>query len=49
MTELLGPKDRIAEFPPVRRTHDWQGRSILDIVVEEVAIEQDTLELLAQR
>lgn len=46
---LLGPKDRIAEFPPVRRTHDGQGRSILDIVAEEVEIERDTLELLAER
>ncbi|WP_165759261.1 MULTISPECIES: hypothetical protein [Mycolicibacter] len=49
MSELLSPKDALASFPPVRRTHDSLGLSINEIIREEIAIERDTLELLAER
>lgn len=45
---LLSPKDVPAPFPPVRRTHDSSG-SIHEVVREEIAIERETLELLAER
>ena len=46
---LLSPKDVPAPFPPVRRTHDSSGLSIHEVVREEIAIERETLELLAER
>ncbi|CPW71534.1 hypothetical protein [Mycobacteroides abscessus] len=49
MTALLNQFDRPVSDGPVTGGRDAQGRSFLDIAREQVVVEADTLELLAER
>ncbi|TDZ80093.1 hypothetical protein DE4585_03844 [Mycobacteroides salmoniphilum] len=49
MAALLNQFDRYASHGPVTGARDAQGRSFLDIALEQAVIEADTLQLLAER
>lgn len=44
----MDPRDRLADFPPVHRDRDADGRTIAEIVDDEIEVEADTLALLAE-
>lgn len=49
MTAPLNQFDRAASQGPVIGSRDAQGRMFLDIALEQVIVEADALELLAER